>query len=63
MAFVIKHILGQNSESQSHALAILGLLIEWVQFSGMLRNVGGGVNVGRGPNLQNKSRKLFVEGL
>ena len=48
MAFVIKHILGQNS-SHSDLHAVLGLLIEWVQFSGMLHNVGGGVKLGRGP--------------
>ena len=47
MAFVIKHILGQNS-SHSDLHAVLGLLIELVQFSGMLHN-GGGVKLGRGP--------------
>jgi hypothetical protein len=48
VAFGTKHILLQNFVSTS-TQALLGFWIQWVQFKGMLHNVGGGVKVGRGP--------------
>jgi hypothetical protein len=48
VVFVIKHILLQNFLS-AQTQALLGFWIQCGQVKGMLRNVGGGVKVGRGP--------------
>jgi hypothetical protein len=48
VAFVKMHILLQNFLS-TITQALLGFFIQWVQFKGMLHNVGGGVKLGCGP--------------